>query len=175
MQSIRHYATGGPSSGGSSTALYSGIAAAAGLGGGYYYYSQQKKPNAAEGGAPASKEEQKAVPASTPKSGSFTGGEQGFISLKLDSVEEINHNTKKFRFSLPDKDNVSGLQITCESDHVYHISMRAMLRDPETDTVSAALLTKYQGPEMEKPVIRPYTPTSDGGEQIVISPGRVHF
>ena len=26
---------------------------------------------------------------------------------------------------------------------------------------TAALLTKYKGPEMEKPVLRPYTPTSD--------------
>ena len=28
----------------------------------------------------------------------------------------------------------------------------------------AALLAKYKGPAMEKPVIRPYTPTSDEGE-----------
>ena len=27
----------------------------------------------------------------------------------------------------------------------------------------AALLTKYKGPDMEKPAIRPYTPTSDEG------------
>ena len=27
----------------------------------------------------------------------------------------------------------------------------------------AALLTKYKGPEMEKPVIRPYTPVSHEG------------
>ncbi len=57
--------------------------------------------------------------------------------MKLESVEEINHNTKKLRFALPNKDDVSGLQI------------------------ASALLTKYKGPEMEKPVIRPYTPTSD--------------
>ena len=69
----------------------------------------------------------------------FTGGEQGFISLKLDSVENINHNTKKFRFELPESDQVSGLQI------------------------ASALLTKYKGPEMEKPAIRPYTPISDEG------------
>lgn len=29
---------------------------------------------------------------------------------------------------------------------------------------TAALLAKYKGPEMEKPVIRPYTPVSDEGE-----------
>ena len=34
----------------------------------------------------------------------------------------------------------------------------------QTDIVIAALLTKYKGPEMEKPVIRPYTPTSDEGK-----------
>ena len=71
----------------------------------------------------------------------FTGGDQGFISLKLESVEKINHNTKKFRFSLPNSSDVSGLQI------------------------ASALLTKYKSPEMEKPVIRPYTPTSDEDAQ----------
>ena len=69
----------------------------------------------------------------------FTGGDQGFISLKLESIENINHNTKKFRFVLPDEDAVSGIQI------------------------ASALLTKYKGPEMEKAVIRPYTPVSDEG------------
>ena len=71
----------------------------------------------------------------------FTGGDQGFFDLKLDSIEEINHNTKKFRFALPDSENVSGLQ------------------------VASALLTKYKGPDMEKPVIRPYTPVSDESEK----------
>jgi len=70
----------------------------------------------------------------------FTGGDQGFISLKLESVENINHNTKKFRFAFPEEDAVSGLHI------------------------ASALLTKYKGPEMEKPVIRPYTPISDEGK-----------
>ena len=70
----------------------------------------------------------------------FTGGDQGFISLKLDSVENINHNTKKFRFALPEGDQVSGL------------------------VIASAILTKYKGPEMEKPVIRPYTPVSDEGK-----------
>lgn len=74
--------------------------------------------------------------ASAPQT-AFRGGEQAFIDLKLESVEEINHNTKKFRFALPNSDDVSGLSI------------------------ASALLTKYKGAEMEKPVIRPYTPTSD--------------
>lgn len=67
----------------------------------------------------------------------FKGGDQGFISLVLDEVENINHNTKKFRFKLDDEDSVSGLN------------------------VASAIITKYKGPEMEKPVIRPYTPVSD--------------
>ena len=71
----------------------------------------------------------------------FTGGDQGFISLKLESIENVNHNTKKFRFALSDEDAVSGLH------------------------VASALLTKYKGPEMEKPVIRPYTPVSDEGRR----------
>ncbi|KAL8888181.1 MAG: hypothetical protein Q9215_004361 [Flavoplaca cf. flavocitrina] len=61
-----------------------------------------------------------------PAQKTFKGGEQGWVDLKLENVEEINHNTKKFRFALPDKDDVSGLEI------------------------ASALLTKYKGPEMEK-------------------------
>ena len=71
----------------------------------------------------------------------FTGGDQGFFPLKLDSVENVNHNTKKFRFALPDEDHVSGLN------------------------VASALLTKFKGPNMEKPAIRPYTPVNDEGKQ----------
>jgi len=76
-----------------------------------------------------------------PAKSSFTGGDQGFISLKLESVEIKNHNTKQFRFALPEGTDVSGLK------------------------VASALLTKYQGPEMEKPVMRPYTPVSDEDER----------
>ena len=127
--------------------------------GGYYAYRQRVASTKPESVAPASTEEQKTVPANpTPSASSpqeasnapapesssnkaFTGGDQGFISLKLDSVEKLNHNTKRFRFSLPNSDDVSGLQI------------------------ASALITKYKGPEMEKPVIRPYTPVSDEGRQ----------
>lgn len=34
----------------------------------------------------------------------------------LEKVEEINYNTKKYRFALPEKDDVSGLHIAC----AYH-------------------------------------------------------
>ncbi|KAI9682906.1 MAG: NADH-cytochrome b5 reductase [Trizodia sp. TS-e1964] len=68
---------------------------------------------------------------------SFTGGDQGWIDLKLGSVEVVNHNTKKLRFELPEQDDVSGLK------------------------VASAILTKKKGPQDEKPVIRPYTPIND--------------
>lgn len=71
-----------------------------------------------------------------PPKQAFTGGDQGWISLLLKDVEIINHNTKKFIFKLPEDDMVSGM------------------------AVASALLTKFV-PEGQKPVIRPYTPTSD--------------
>jgi hypothetical protein len=70
----------------------------------------------------------------------FTGGDQGFLSLKLEDVEIVNHNTKKFRFKLPEDDQVSGLE------------------------VASALLTKFKPVDAEKAVLRPYTPISDEGE-----------
>ncbi len=48
-----------------------------------------------------------------PAQKTFKGGDQGWLDLKLESVEQINHNTKKLRFALPDKDDVSGLQVAC--------------------------------------------------------------
>jgi cytochrome-b5 reductase len=51
---------------------------------------------------------------STPANKAFKGGDQGFVSLLLDKVEDINHNTKRFRFKLPDENDVSGLQVACE-------------------------------------------------------------
>ncbi|KAF2139924.1 uncharacterized protein K452DRAFT_299901 [Aplosporella prunicola CBS 121167] len=141
---VRRYATE-PPKGGSNAAIYAGLAAAAGFGG-YYYLNQGERganrerlgDQSAAQGSPASKTEEQNIPSTTGKPMmAFTGGDQGFISLKLESVEQLNHNTKKFRFHLPEEDSVSGLHI------------------------ASALLTKYKGPEMEKAVIRPYTPTSD--------------
>ncbi|KAI0383426.1 ferredoxin reductase-like protein [Hypomontagnella monticulosa] len=73
---------------------------------------------------------------SSPPKKAFTSGDQGFISLLLKDVQVVNHNTKKFIFHLPEDDMVSGM------------------------AVASALLTKYQY-EGQKPVVRPYTPTSD--------------
>ncbi|MCJ1286821.1 Urease [Xylographa opegraphella] len=136
---IRRYATEGSSAGSSNTLLYSGVAAAAAAAGGYYYYSGSsgavKSGRSRENAVSTS--EPKTIEPSGPQSKTFTGGDQGWIDLKLKNVEVINHNTKKLRFALNSDDDVSGLQI------------------------ASALLTKYKGPEMEKPVVRPYTPTSD--------------
>ncbi|KAL1845338.1 hypothetical protein VTK73DRAFT_653 [Phialemonium thermophilum] len=118
----------GGKGGGSKTFLY----AAAGLGiagAGYYFFS----------GTPAAKKAEAKVASAVggePKK-AFTGGDQGFLSLQLAEVHPVNHNTKRFRFKLPEEDMVSGLH------------------------VASALLTKFQPEGAEKPVLRPYTPISD--------------
>lgn len=52
----------------------------------------------------------------------------------------MNHNTKRLRFELPEKDQVSGLHI------------------------ASAILTKFKAPNAEKATLRPYTPISDEGK-----------
>ncbi|KKY31102.1 putative nadh-cytochrome b5 reductase [Diaporthe ampelina] len=129
---IRRYADkpSAPSGGSNNTLLYflGGGAAAAG---GYYYFTQN--PGAAQ---KAEAKVKGALPGGEVKK-ALTGGDQGFLSLKLDDVEIVNHNTKKFRFKLPEDDMVSGLE------------------------VASAILTKFKPEGDEKPVLRPYTPTSD--------------
>ena len=107
LQNVRRYATEA-SKGGSNAAIYAALGAVA-LGGAYYYI------NSGAGTPHPSKEEGK-TPKSTsePAKAAFTGGEQGFLSLPLESVETINHNTKKFRFSLPEADMESGLRVACK-------------------------------------------------------------
>lgn len=107
-----------------------GAALAAGAG---YYYFGGSSAAAEAADAAAAKVKRAAVPAKP----AFTGGDQGFISLKLADVENVNHNTKRLRFELPESDQVSGL------------------------AVASAILTKYKGPQDEKATLRPYTPISD--------------
>ncbi|KAF2454713.1 NADH-cytochrome b5 reductase [Lineolata rhizophorae] len=121
--SVRRYATEPPAKSGSNVGLYAALTAA-GAGGAYYYYNMGGKTT-----QPAA--------ASKPAEPALKGGDQGFVSFKLENVEQLSHNVKRFRFALPEPDMVSGLH------------------------VASAVITKYQGPEMEKPVIRPYTPVSD--------------
>jgi cytochrome-b5 reductase len=78
--------------------------------GGYYYVSAPISDSKKDGDAATV-----AVPAKKV----FTGGDQGFVSLKLDQIENVNHNTKRFRFSFEDSDAVSGLNIACENTYLY--------------------------------------------------------
>jgi cytochrome-b5 reductase len=126
-QSTRTYST--PAAGGgerksSSFLIYALLGLGAGAGG-YYYYTTSSTA--------ASKPLPPAVP-------TFTGDGQ-WIDLKLQGVELISPNTKRFRFQLPSEDHVSGLKTT------------------------SALLTKYKGPQDAKPTIRPYTPVTDADER----------
>lgn len=130
---MRRYASESTQTGSSNALLYGGLGVGA-LGGGYYFYSRQTGGAAAP--APA-KEEQNAPAKAEEPSKVFTGGDQGFIPLALDKVEEINHNTKRFRFKFDDSEAVSGL------------------------VIASALVTKFKGENDEKPTIKPYTPVSD--------------
>lgn len=131
---VRRYASEAPKSS-SNTLLYSALGAAA-VGGGYYAFSgkstAQIKDEAKNLASNATKPSGKKV---------FTGGDQGFIPLTLESVSDINHNTKQFRFKFDEGDAVSGL------------------------SVASALITKVKKEGDEKPTIRPYTPTSDEDAQ----------
>ncbi|OLL22688.1 NADH-cytochrome b5 reductase 2 [Neolecta irregularis DAH-3] len=98
---------------------------AAALGAGYYYKDTLKSFFSSS----------TSTQSSSNSSAAFKNKDE-WIDLKLEKIETINHNTKRFRFALPSQDQVSGLH------------------------VASALLTKYQGPKDEKPVIRPYTPVS---------------
>lgn len=71
----------------------------------------------------------------------FRGGDQGFVPLTVESVNELNHNTKLVRFKLPESDQISGIH------------------------AASALLTKFKPEGAEKAVIRPYTAVSDSDEQ----------
>jgi cytochrome-b5 reductase len=136
---VRRYATEPPSADpkkGNNTALYGAIATVV-AGAGYYFLS----------GTPAAKKaEEKVKDASSAAADklpsgevkkALTGGEQGWVSLKLEEVEVVNHNSKRLRFRLPEDDMVSGVHVT------------------------SAILTKFKPADAEKPVIRPYTPTND--------------
>ncbi|KAJ5893393.1 hypothetical protein N7495_005084 [Penicillium taxi] len=65
----------------------------------------------------------------------FNGND--WVDLKLTSVEVLSHNSKKLRYEFDDKEAVSGLP------------------------VASAILAKFKPEGAQKPVIRPYTPTSD--------------
>ncbi|KAH9894532.1 ferredoxin reductase-like protein [Xylariomycetidae sp. FL2044] len=113
-----------------SNTLLYAVGGAAVVGGAGYYFLSTPA------GQKAEKKVESKIRSSGPAKKAFTGGDQGFISLLLKDVEIINHNTKKFIFHLPEDDMVSGLD------------------------VASAFITKFKAEGAEKPVIRPYTPTS---------------
>ncbi|KAJ1976705.1 NADH-cytochrome b5 reductase [Dimargaris xerosporica] len=136
-QSIRRASTqaegsaSSPQSSGSNTLL---VAAALGVlaAGGYYYYnSPEKTQELKQAIAPATK-------ALNPKE---------FQSFVLKAVEPISHNTKLYRFALPEPNMVLGLD------------------------VASCIVTKFVDEQSlgkdgkPKVVIRPYTPTSEEGER----------
>ena len=80
---------------------------------GWFYYMRESVRGKKLPGPAEHKDDSDAQNKGKPPNAAFKGGDQGFIDLALESVEEINHNTKKFRFALPNKDDVSGLHIAC--------------------------------------------------------------
>ena len=132
---MRRYASESTQSSTTNYLLYGGVGVAA-LGGGYYYFARKGKVPAPP--VPGQGEKSEQGSSSEPKK-IFVGGEQGFVSLALDKVENINHNTKRFRFKFEDEEAVSGMH------------------------VASALVTRFQGEGDEKPTVKPYTPTSDEG------------
>jgi len=94
LQSFRSYSSEAPK-GKSLTPIFLAVGAA-GLAIGAYRYSQTA------GAEPKNREKV------------FTGGDQGWVTLKVADVETLSHNTKRLRFEFPDKEAVSGLPVTCE-------------------------------------------------------------
>lgn len=44
----------------------------------------------------------------------FKASFPSFVSLKLQSAEQINHDTKKLRFELPSENDVCGISVICK-------------------------------------------------------------
>ncbi|KAK1837213.1 hypothetical protein QBC39DRAFT_336480 [Podospora conica] len=131
------YSTAPSGSGSSNSTLAILLGTGLATGAGAYYYFQ--RPAAATEVLHKAKETAAAagVPGAATKK-ALTGGDQGFVSLELQGVETVNHNTKILRFALPEEDMVSGV------------------------TFTSAVLTKFKPDTPDaKPVIRPYTPISE--------------
>lgn len=85
---------------------------------------------------PHPREEETNVPAQTGTSSAvFTGGSQGWVDLKLEKVDMVNHNTKRFRFVFPDPDSVSGLQVACTFEKQSPDEISVLTRADDSGTV----------------------------------------
>ena len=112
----------------------------AAVGAGYAGYSfLGNKANAA---APAPAADTKKTVTETKKT--FTGGEQGFVDLKLKEVHDYNHNTKRFIFELPEPDQVSGLHVACKSGNVLMTSAHSSSCHHHQVQSSGSRETHYQ-------------------------------
>ncbi|KAF9970047.1 NADH-cytochrome b5 reductase [Actinomortierella ambigua] len=133
MAKYAYSTSAGSSSSGSSKLLTIGVPTVAAAAAAYYFFSPQSSAAAAsKKDAPASPAAPAAA-AANPLSVALNPKE--FVDFKLRKVEKLTHNTSRFIFDL-EKDQKLGL-----------------------DTASC-VVTKFTGPD-GKPVIRPYTPTSD--------------
>ncbi|KAJ5659677.1 hypothetical protein N7507_006128 [Penicillium longicatenatum] len=72
--------------------------------------------------------------------GGGVGGRMGFSTLRLESSQQVNHNTKRLRFRLPDPNSNAGLGLT------------------------SFILTFHKPKDAWLPVIRPYTPINNFDE-----------
>ncbi|GKT63386.1 NADH-cytochrome B5 [Colletotrichum tofieldiae] len=90
------------------------------------------------------------------------GAGPAFVSLPLESSEEVNHNTKRLRFKLPQREAVSGLSLTCETDD-------DLTAFNETNTEAAAVLTMSWPEGRWLPVARPYTPIQPLGQKLLFA------
>lgn len=99
---------------------------------------------------------------SQPPPMAFKGGPFGFTSLRLQSVEVVNHDTKRLRFELPDPTLHTGLGLTCMPSP----QLRPPSVPPTKTTLIhlAALLTMHRPAGSLLPVVRPYTPINDLGK-----------
>ncbi|KAK4161962.1 hypothetical protein QBC43DRAFT_291310 [Cladorrhinum sp. PSN259] len=130
---LRSYATEPtPSSSSNLNKYLAGLGAAA-VGAGAYFYA---------GSSPAAKKAEEkvkhAIADKVAPSKAFSGE---WLSLKIEEVEQVNHNSKRLRLKLPEDNQVSGLE------------------------VASAVLTKFKPSEGEKAVLRPYTPISEEDAQ----------
>ncbi len=86
---------------------------------GYTFLGSSSKTSKTDGAPSQSTDDKKNINTQkeqAPAGKTFTGGEQGFVDLKLKEIIDYNHNTKRFKFALPDEEHVSGLNVACKWD-----------------------------------------------------------
>ncbi|KAI1303943.1 NADH-cytochrome b5 reductase [Mortierella claussenii] len=128
------YSTSAKPSGGSSKLLTVGLPLAVGAAGAYAYFGD--KLGGTNTATPKAAEAAAAAPKDEPVSSALNPN--AFVDFKLKNVQKLTHNTSLFSFELEEGQKL-GLDIT------------------------SCVLAKF-AKEDGKPVIRPYTPTSDADQ-----------